>query len=214
MKINPTKRKEYIKNTYSKYWIDAREKKYGFSDYDKNLINLINSKVDHGRLLDVAIGTGYPFAWILRESNEIYGIDIAPKLIEKCKRLYPDVNCMVGDCENLPYKDNFFNLVYTFHLTWYFPDLIKTISEMIRVTISGGLVIFDIQNVNNKTNSKSNKKRIRKYRFRYLFYPFHFFKQIIKIILHRTDIRWEISLHETPTNPQILTKYFDEREIQ
>ncbi len=121
---------------------------------------------------------------------------------------------MVGDCENLPYKDNFFNLVYSFHSTWYFPDLIKTISEMIRVTMPGGLVVFDIQNVNNKANSKSNRKRIRKYNYRYFFYPFHFFKQIVKIILHRTDISWEISLHEIPTDPQILTKYFEEREVQ
>jgi ubiquinone/menaquinone biosynthesis C-methylase UbiE len=212
--IKASKRKEYIKNIYSKYWISAREKIYGFSLYDKNLIALIQEKIEGGKLLDVAIGTGYPFASTLRRTNKIYGIDIAANLVEKCSELYPDINSIVGDCEDLPYQDGFFDLVYSFHSTWYFPDLIKAISEMMRVTTPNGFVVFDIQNSENKINSKSHSKRVRKYKYRFFYYPLHLIKQIVKMIIGRTDISWQISLHETPTNPQILTSYFKDKGIK
>ena len=38
-------RKEYMKNIYSKYWTYARERKYGFLEYDKNLCNYISKNV-------------------------------------------------------------------------------------------------------------------------------------------------------------------------
>ena len=38
-------RKTYMKNIYSKYWIDARERKYGFLEYDKNLCHYICKNV-------------------------------------------------------------------------------------------------------------------------------------------------------------------------
>ena len=33
-------RKTYMKNIYSKYWIYAREREYGFLEYDKNLSSM------------------------------------------------------------------------------------------------------------------------------------------------------------------------------
>ena len=44
-------RKEYMKNIYSKYWIYAREKKYGFLEYDKNLCNYISKNVSKKKIL-------------------------------------------------------------------------------------------------------------------------------------------------------------------
>jgi len=34
-------RKAYMRDIYSRYWITAREKIYGFSEYDRNLCKLI-----------------------------------------------------------------------------------------------------------------------------------------------------------------------------
>ena len=173
--------------------------------YDKNLIALVQEKINAGKLLDVAIGTGYPFASTLRQTNKIYGIDISANLVEKCSRLYPDVISVVGDSEDLPYQDSFFDVVYSFHSTWYFPNLIKAISEMVRVTKTNGFIVFDIQNSENKTNFKSHTKRVVKYKFRFFYYLLHFAKQFVKLLLGRTDVSWPISLHEIPTNPKILT---------
>ena len=81
-------RKTYMRDIYSRYWIDAREKIYGFPDYDRNLCEYICNYVSNlGKILEVAVGTGYPFAdFLQKEGYAVYGIDIAHNLIEKCQR--------------------------------------------------------------------------------------------------------------------------------
>ena len=51
-------RKTYMKNIYSQYWINAREKIYGFPQYDKNLCNFVCKNIPRGKnILEVGIGT-------------------------------------------------------------------------------------------------------------------------------------------------------------
>ena len=47
-KENISDRKKYMRDIYSKYWITSREKKYGFLEYDKNLIGYITKNVGGG----------------------------------------------------------------------------------------------------------------------------------------------------------------------
>jgi len=43
-------RKTFIENCYSSYWLTAREKRYGFMEYDKNLCNyIINFYLGEGK---------------------------------------------------------------------------------------------------------------------------------------------------------------------
>ena len=135
-------------------------------------------------------------------------------MVEKCKRLFPDVNCEVGDAENLPYEDSSFDVVYCFHSTWYFPDLIKAIYEMMRVAVPKGLVIFDIQNLNNQLISKVYSKNLRRYNNRfYYYYPIHFIKNIVKIFLGYPAVSWRVILEAVPTRPEILYNYFRKSKI-
>jgi len=73
-------RKTYMKNIYSKYWIYAREREYGFLEYDKNLCNYICKNVSKEEsILDVGIGTGFPFGdFFQKEGYNVHGVDIAP----------------------------------------------------------------------------------------------------------------------------------------
>ena len=208
-------RKEYMKNIYSKYWTYARERKYGFLEYDKNLCNYISKNVSKKKnILDVAIGTGFPFGdFFQKEGYNVYGIDIAPTLIKKCRKLNDKINCKVGDAENLEYPDNFFNCTYSFHSSFYFPDLFKVINEMVRVTTPNGLIIFDIQNRNNTECAKNYNRMVleKSGGYRKLF---RYSKNILKILLRNGIPDWTNVVHEVPTYPETVYGYLKDLQIE
>lgn len=146
-------RKTYMKEVYSKYWIDARERIYGFMDYDRRLCERILSLLDgkpHPLALEVATGTGRPFAEHLSKNGvEMCGVDISETLLERARQLNPGLRLAVCDSETLCLRDGSFDCVLCFHSSWYFPDLPKALDEMLRVTAPGGHVLIDLQNAEN-----------------------------------------------------------------
>ena len=49
------------------------------------------------------------------------------------KKNHPNIKVFLGDAENLDFEDDYLDIVYCFRSTWYFPDITKAVSEMIRV---------------------------------------------------------------------------------
>ena len=207
-------RKEYIKNSYSKYWLKARNDIYGFMRYDKNLLEIIKEhSPEHSKLLEVAIGTGYPFADTLcKYDYNVYGIDIAPSLIDECHKTNPKIIAKVCDAESLDYPNETFNTVYCVHSSWYMPDLKKVINDMHRCTKFGGCIIFDILNLNNKSISKLYNKHI--------YYNSNVFgkllktlKNTIKFITRKGVQDWPLIISVTPSFPDEITQWLSELEI-
>ena len=172
-----------MKNVYSKTWSKKR-KEYGLAQYDKDLIQTLTKELKNGKILEVGIGDGFPYSNILDEMGyEVYGIDISPVLIKKVKTQLPKIIVSVGDSENLEFQDNYFDIVFCFRSTWYFPDIIKSISEMLRVIKVDGFIIFDIQNSNNLIHRNAIKERIKKKRNNRIYNIVKCLKNIIKIII-------------------------------
>ena len=207
-------RKTYMEEVYSTYWLTAREKIYGFLEYDKHLCNYLCKLVPkRARLLDVGIGTSYPFADFFQKSGySVYGIDISPDLIKKCQKLYPNIDCKLGDAENLEYPDNYFDVTYSFHSTFYFPNLNKAIDEMIRVTRPSCFVIFDIQNRNNQDINNGYQKRIAEYTGALLKIKISIIN-VAKMVLRRGSPNWHFVVHEVPTYPESIYEHLKERQI-
>lgn len=103
-----------MRDIYSLHWHNKR-KIYGFTKYDKILIAELTKVNQKGRVLEVAIGDGEPFANnMLSGGYEVYGIDISPKLIDQVQRKFPEIKASVGDAENLEFPDNYFDITYCF----------------------------------------------------------------------------------------------------
>lgn len=205
-----------MREVYSHYWLRARETKYGFMDYDQRLCDTISSRSpEGGKLLEVAIGTGYPVADALQKQGfEIHGIDISPALIEKCLATNPAIHAKVGDAENLDYADGEFDAAYCFHSTWYFPDLPRVIDEMLRVTRPDGFIIFDIQNRANPEIAAEYDKRLAQVR------PglgprlnLHA-RNLAKVILRHGNPNWHGLVYEVPTDPKAIQEHLGDREYQ
>jgi ubiquinone/menaquinone biosynthesis C-methylase UbiE len=205
-------RKKYMRDIYSKYWISAREKKYKELPYDRYLIGLIESTGINGSTLEIAIGTGIPFGgYFYNKVSEFKGIDISPVLIDECRRLNPGIDAIVADAENLPLMDESFNLTYCFHSTWYFPDISKAISEMLRVTKKNGFIFFDIINLANPEIIRQNNKMIK--RSRNKLYPLmHLLKKIIKNIIGISE-SWKFIISSTPTDPVSIVNLLNNYSI-
>jgi len=202
-----------MRDVYSRYWSSAREEIYGFSEYDKSLVNFVAGEVvKGGKILEVAIGTGYPFGDFFQKAGySVYGVDISPALIEKCRLLNPEICCKVGDAEDLDFPDNGFDCTYCFHATWYFPNLGKAIDEMIRVTKPGGLVVFDIQNRNNWEIAAA----LRKQQFMnntILGRSLSFGKMVIKHAIGRGKPSLHFVLYEVPSYPEEIYNHLRETE--
>ncbi len=218
---NSEKRKEYMKNIYSKNWSRAR-KEYGVAKYDRDLIHELSKKGKTGKILEVGIGDGFPYSNVLDEMGyEAYGIDISSALVDMVKESLPKINVKVGDAEDLEFIDNFFDVVFCFRSTWYFPDVIKSLSEMLRVVKNVGFIMFDIQNINHPIHQRT----VKTYKRRQRTYPFiniveRYIRNIIKILLrprvvYRTKNDWSfqnLSCIETPTDPNDVITYLHGRE--
>src|SRR5215207_10718736 len=103
-----------MRDVYASYWLTARDKKYGFLNYDKELCDFLSRSVaDASALLEVAIGTGYPIADFLQRSGyAIHGVDISPALVERCREINPAIEAKVGDAEHLEFEADSFDATY------------------------------------------------------------------------------------------------------
>lgn len=199
--------KTYIKEVYSKYWEDAREKKYGFKVYDKNLCNLAAGIFEkNSGLLDVACGTGYPYADFLSHAYNVTGMDIADSLVKKASRLYPNIDFKTGDAENIPFADESFDGAYCFQSFWYFSKPLKAISEMARVVKKDGFIIFDFANF---YSSKVQKNYwAEKFMNENIFGMLRkYLKNIVKLVLKKGAVDWHFISITNPSKPDELMDF-------
>ena len=205
--LNSSNRNRFMQEVYSKYWIRARDDRYGFMPYDRSLCDLVASKLNKGSLiLDVGIGTGYPIAeWFYLRGYKVEGIDIAANLIEECRIRYPGIKAEVGDAEDIHKGDGTFDAAVCFHSTWCIPDLKCALSEMLRVTKDGGCVVFDIMNADNPKIAASYRQKVREkfWPFKLLGYGRIFFK----LITHRRFSGSSTIIHEVPSKPEEIVHH-------
>jgi ubiquinone/menaquinone biosynthesis C-methylase UbiE len=102
------------------------------------------------KALDIGCGTGFPLlelAGRLNEKSNITGIDPWSNAIERVKEkisLYEITNAeaLVASAENLPFENNFFDLIVSNNGINNVQDLDKTLSECYRTLKPGGQFVF------------------------------------------------------------------------
>lgn len=101
------------------------------------------------RILDIATGTGdFALASLKITPNEVIGIDISEGMLnvgkEKMKRKKVDhiISMRLGDSENLPFEDNYFDALTVGFGVRNFENLEQGLGEMLRVIRVGGKVII------------------------------------------------------------------------
>lgn len=204
-------RAKWQKETYSKFWTN-QVTKYGFDSYCKGLFEMIQKKKP-SKVYELAIGTGWPFAINFQKQGvQVSGSDIAELLIEGIHSQYPEINANVASYEDLnSLETGQYDVVYCFRSTWYFPDVIKAIDAMLKLSKKPGWVIFDIMN-------KDSIYIQRLITFHRLSIPFTIFKNLSKLILNfffkkNYIIQHLWKLPEIPVSPIIIENYLNSQSV-
>lgn len=111
--------------------------------YEK--VNLSTRK----RILDVGCGTGGITLDIAQlTKGQVIGIDNDPEKLEHAKRLLadvPNVTLMESDVLDMPFEDEYFDLVVFNIMLIYVKDQQKAVNEMARVTKKNGVVLATLE---------------------------------------------------------------------
>ncbi len=97
-----------------------------------------------GDVLEVGCGTGLVLQRIARFAKSARGIDLSPGMLDKARARGLDV--LEGSATELPFPDDSFDVCCSFKVLAHVPAINMALSEMARVTRSGGVVIAEFYN--------------------------------------------------------------------
>ncbi|WP_436933767.1 class I SAM-dependent methyltransferase [Halovenus marina] len=96
------------------------------------------------RALDIATGAGHTAGAIAdRGVDEVCATDAAPEMVATARSEFPGLRGVVTDAERLPFRESAFDAVACRIAAHHFPDPEAFVSEVGRVTDSGGVFAFE-----------------------------------------------------------------------
>ena len=129
---------------------------------EKRLINLLKKygfvQLGNKKILDVGCGYGGVLRKFINYGampENLYGIDLLPDRIEMAKKLSPHINFYLGSATELPFEDNFFDIVMQFTVFTSILDYSvkqKVAQEMLRVLKPYGIIIWYDYWISKPTN--------------------------------------------------------------
>ncbi len=114
---------------------------------------LLWSKVESSRVLEIAVGTGKNFPYYPADA-EITAVDLSEGMLERARnralRLGVEVSLQQMDVQNLEFEDNTFDTVAATFVFCSVPDQARGIREVERVCKPGGKVLILEQDLSSK----------------------------------------------------------------
>jgi len=110
-------------------------------------INKLNLQAD-SKVLEIACGTGRDSELIagkLGSKGRLVLQDISPSMLQVCRRKLESYNVdkifCISNAAYLPFPDKYFDATYSFGGLGEFPDIKRSLAEMVRVTKVGGKIV-------------------------------------------------------------------------
>ncbi|NHK29836.1 MAG: methyltransferase domain-containing protein [Asgard group archaeon] len=97
-------------------------------------------------LLDIGCGTGNFLGWHFNNGlgQNTFGIDISFEMIKLAHEKYPEINFLVADADNLPFRDSFFDNLFSITHLQNMPDPLITLIEMNRIAKDDAKITISI----------------------------------------------------------------------
>ena len=131
----------YLLEKTQKEFLKQAEVRYQLEPYIENFANF-NSSTSK-KVLEIGVGLGADHQRFAQAGAILSGIDLTNRAIEITTRRLQILNLesslQVGDAENLPFENSFFDIVYSWGCLHHTPDTKKAINEIFRVLKPGGI---------------------------------------------------------------------------
>ncbi|MEM3227810.1 MAG: methyltransferase domain-containing protein [Candidatus Micrarchaeaceae archaeon] len=116
------------------------------------------------RVLDLGSGPGIYAALLRKRGAIVYGVDISEKMVEIARARYPGIEFEVGSALKLPYKNSFFDVVFSALVFEHIRGIDKALKEVARVLKVHGHFVFSIGNpilrVSHHIRGKNRRYRV------------------------------------------------------
>lgn len=100
------------------------------------------------RLLEIGSGMGH-LVGQLEDTFETYGMDLNHWAVKQSKSVVNQTSLQTASAQELPFKDEAFNVVIIKHIVEHLPEPEKAIREIGRVTEPGGTLILATPNLDS-----------------------------------------------------------------
>lgn len=139
---------ENSKEFFIKY-DEFRYKTEGHIIDELDSLNLKNKKV-----LEIGLGQGSDSQKLIERGAIYYGIDLTPESVKRVKKRFKLFNLkykkvILGDAKNLPFENNFFDIIYSHGVIHHSPDIKKIVNEIYRVLNKNGELVLMLYNKNS-----------------------------------------------------------------
>ena len=125
---------EYDKLASEYYWLSPKVMFGMLYEYTK----------PNDKILDIGIGTGLSSCPFKSVGMDVFGIDGSTKMLEICKSkgISNDLRQVDLENEDLPYQDNFFEMIIANGVLYFLANIEHVLSEAVRVLKFGGKVMY------------------------------------------------------------------------
>lgn len=116
---------------------------------DRRIVKTLKGfKIEHKTCLDIGPGTGR-FVRFLKENsaNHICVADISDEALKNCENYVEQSQKLDIENEALRFDDDFFDIIISFEVLEHLRDPSNYLSEIIRVSKDGALIMFSMPNI-------------------------------------------------------------------
>lgn len=131
-------------------YVHTRERQVSFVAQKRLVLDMLAGV--HGRILEVGCGPAVMSPKLLAMGLEVHGVDLSAEMVRRARQRvagHPqEQRCRfaVGDAEQLPYPDGFFDAVLAMGVLEYLPSYARALRGAARVLKPGGVAVFTLPN--------------------------------------------------------------------
>ena len=114
-----------------------------------------------GLVLDIGCGVGAFLRLVAERGGVPFGLDASHALLDLARKRLPAADLRVGDMEDLPYADDFFDLVTGFNSFFFANDIVAALREARRVAKPGAPVVIQVWGAHEHCDLEATKAIIR-----------------------------------------------------